>query len=358
MKNWNIYIGLTGMTAGLILSCCTRTGNSPETIIRTARIDTVRLSTVTEQSVYPGKVRAAADVSLSFRVAGTLERLLCAEGDFVSRGTTLAELDARDYRVQLAATEAEYRQVKAEAERIAELYRRQSVAKSDYEKAIYGLEQITAKYDSHKNQLADARLRAPFDGHIREKLRSTGETVAAGMPVLSMLGAGEWQIEISLPVKDYVRREEFDRFEAVISTAPDSTFTLEPLNFSSRGNAAQLYKMRFRIRRPGTVALAAGMSVEVTAYHKTKDENRCEIPLSAMFERNGQPHVWVFTSESEPPQARLVSVGEVRRSGKLVIREGLRQGELIIVAGVHSITGGMRVKPLPAVSQTNIGGLL
>ncbi|MDR1103108.1 MAG: efflux RND transporter periplasmic adaptor subunit [Tannerella sp.] len=342
------------------LACvsCGRMHSDAEPIVRTAKIDTVHLSAVSEKSVYPGQVCANTEVNVSFRIAGAIERIPHAEGTFVRRGTVIAELDARDYRVQLAAVEAEYQQVKAAAERVVELYHRGSATKSDYEKAVYGLEQITAKYDYHKNQLTDTRLTAPFDGYIREKLHKAGETVAAGMPVISMIGAGEWQVEINLPVREYARRNEFERFDAVVSTAPDTPLPLEVIEMAPKGNAAQLYRMRLRIRQSGGVTLAAGMSAEVTVTHRKRAEAMCEIPVSALFERADSPHVWIFTSEEAPLEARPVHVGEVRRDGYLVVTEGLREGERVVTAGVHAIRDGMKVKPLPPVSPTNVGGLL
>ena len=41
-----------------------------------------------------------------------------------------------------------------------------------------------------------------------------------------------------------------------------------------------------------------------------------------------------------------------------MIRDGLNEGERIVVAGVHKLTEGQRVAPLPAPSKTNEGGLL
>lgn len=337
---------------------CGRVRNDAEPIVRTARIDAVRLSTVAEKSVYPGKVCANTEVNMSFRIAGVVERMPCAEGAFVRRGTVIAELDARDWLVQMAAVEAEYQQVKAAAERIIELYHRGSTTKSDYEKAVYGLEQITAKYDHHKNQLADTRLTAPFDGYIREKLYEAGETVAAGMPVISMIGAGEWQVEINLPVQEYARRNDFERFEAIVSTAPDTPLLLEAMEIAPKGSATQLYRMRLRIKRPEGVTLAAGMSAEVIVMHKREEEAVCEIPVSALFERAGSPHVWIFTSEDAPLEARPIRVGEIRRDGYLAVTEGLQEGEQVVTAGVHAVRDGMKVKPLLPSSETNVGGLL
>lgn len=60
----------------------------------------------------------------------------------------LAELDPTDYQVQLDATEAEYRQIKAEAERVIALYQENGTTPNTYDKAVYGLKQITSKYST------------------------------------------------------------------------------------------------------------------------------------------------------------------------------------------------------------------
>ncbi|MDR2475336.1 MAG: efflux RND transporter periplasmic adaptor subunit [Bacteroidales bacterium] len=337
---------------------CGKNGKNSDTIIRTAKIDTVRLSGRVQESVYPGKIKANAEASLSFRIAGSILKIPHNEGVFVRKGTAIAILDSRDYVIQLSATEAEYGQIKATTERVVELYNRGSATKDEYDRAVSGLKQISAKYDYQKNQVADTRLLAPFDGYIKERIHQEGETVGAGMPVIAMIGKGDWQLEINLPVNDYTRRNDFARFEAIVSAEKAATLPLELIEFSPQGNANQLYSATFRIKQTDGVTLAAGMSAEVRVIYKTTEEAVCKIPVSAMFERDGKPHVWIYTSADKPLESRKIKVKEMQYSGDLVVTEGLKDGELILVAGVHSIKEGMKVKPLPPVSVTNVGGLL
>lgn len=342
----------------ILFFSCNRNIKTTAPIIRTAKIDTVRLSGGGQKSVYPGKVKSNAEASLSFRVAGSIANMPHAEGKFVRKGTVIAEMDARDYRIQLSATEAEYNQIKSTAERVIELHKRGSATQSDYEKAVYGLEQITAKYNAHKNQLNDTRLVAPFDGYIQKKLHDVGETVNAGMPVISMIGNKEWQIEINLPVQDYARRNDFKSFEATVSTNPSKKIALELLELAPKGNANQLYKMVFRIKNPNDIALAAGMSAEVSITYNTEQKSVYEIPVSALFEIDGKPHVWIFTSEDIPLKARQIVVSEIKSNGNVVVEQGINDGDMIVSAGVQSITEGMKVKPLLPQSKTNVGGVL
>ena len=150
------------LMSGLItlFGACQRSKVPREVKNVTVKTDTVEAHEGELSIVYPGKVYAASDISLSFRVAGPIIAVLPEEGAFVKKGQLLAEIDPRDYKIQLAATEAEYKQIKGEAERVMELYKRGSIAINDYEKAVYGLKQITAKYEAHKNALRDTRLLA------------------------------------------------------------------------------------------------------------------------------------------------------------------------------------------------------
>jgi RND family efflux transporter MFP subunit len=355
MKNKKMIV--YAVTAIVIFCCCGRKTGEIAPIIYTAKIDTVRLSGGVQKSVYTGTVKSNADASLSFRVAGTISRMPFEEGKFVRKGTVIAELDARDYRIQVSATEAEYNQIKLTAERVMELYKRGSTTQSDYEKAVYGLQQITAKYKAHKNQLKDTRLEAPFDGYIQKKIQQIGETVAAGMPVISMIGSKEWLIEINLSVQDYARKNDFKSFEATLSTNPNIKLSLEPFELSPKGNANQVYGMVFRIKKTDTVVLAAGMSAEVTIF-SSEQKPIYEIPVSAMFEIDGKPHVWIFVSEDTPLKAQAIVVGQMKRNGYIVITQGVKEGDMIVSSGIHAIKEGMKVKPLPAPSKTNTGGLL
>ena len=108
---------------------------------QTVKIDTVISASGQSYLQYPGKVKAAQDISLAFRVSGTIQKIYVKDGARVQAGQLLAELDPTDYQVQLDATEAEYKQIKAEAERVMALYKDNGTTPSANDKAVYGLKQ-------------------------------------------------------------------------------------------------------------------------------------------------------------------------------------------------------------------------
>lgn len=345
------------MTFVFVAGGCRKQTVSTESFV-TVKTDTVKNQNNEFELTYPGKTQALSDASLAFRIAGPIYRIPVEVGQFVRKGSVLAELDPRDYRLQLNATQAEYEKIKAEAERVIELYKRGSATSNDYDKARFGLEQITRKYEAHKNALNDVVLRAPFDGYVQKKYFQVNEMVNAGTPVISFVGKNEIELVIHIPAEDYLRRERFEGFTATSEMYPDRLFPLELIGVAPKANLNQLYEMRLRLKDAEAVKPTPGMSMNVTIGFKPDLNGLVSIPLNAMFESDGKSAVWVYDPAGQTVSKRLIQPVQIKKNGIVIVNGGVRPGEVIVSAGVHSLSEGMRVRVLPQVSKTNVGGLL
>jgi RND family efflux transporter MFP subunit len=315
-------------------------------MLPSVRIDTVKRADGETISRYAGVIRGGDEIGLSFKVAGTIQRVFYPEGAFVKAGALVAQMDQRDYMVQLSATEAEYNEIKSLAGRVSELYEKGSATKNDYEKAKSGLEQITAKYNHHKHQVADTRLLAPQNGYIIRHLYQAGETVAAGMPVVSFAANNGYSIDIDLSLKDYLRKADFKGFTATCVLNPARpepvTFPITLKEIASQANANGLYRAVFIVHPVDTIPLAIGMSVEVNIDCNMTDARLFRVPVSAIFDREGKPHVWIYRNENEGIQSRPVEIKELTIAGDAIVSGGVENGEMVVSAGVHSIQEGMK----------------
>lgn len=349
------YLILTSLV--FLLSGC---GNKQQNkvAIRSVKADTVCVHGLAKSVTFPGKVVASSDINLAFRVGGPILRINAGVGSYVRKGQTLAQIDPRDYEMQLAATEAEYNRIKNETERITSLYEKQSASPNDYDKALYGYKQISAKYEAHKNALADTRLLAPCDGYVQKCLFETGETVSAGMPVISMIGAGTGEVEINIPSSDYIRQDDFDSYYCTVDIYSEKTFPLELTGITRKANINQLYTARFKFIGNEQNMPGPGMSTMVTICYKSEDVQTVSIPLTSVLKSENGAAVWVYNPNNETVSRRLVTLSQILTDGTAVVSAGLTAGEIVISAGVHSIKEGEHVKLLPPVSITNIGGML
>lgn len=329
-----------------------------ESAERTVKVYTVENSGEIKQVSFPGKVKASSDINLAFRVSGPIQKIHVDVGKMVKKGQVLAEIDSRDYAIQLAATEAEYNQVKNESKRIFELFEKGTVTPNDYDKARFGLQQIEAKLNAHRNALKDTRLIAPCNGYIQKRLFEAGETVSAGLPILAMVSAEKGEVEINIPSSDYIRQNDFEHYSCSVDLFPDKLFPLELIGITHKANASQLYTARFRFVGNDKDIPSAGMSTMVNIQYKSQKNQLLEIPLSAVFYTQNQVKVWVYNPENQTISSRPIVIEKIHTNGVVIVSQGLESGEVILSAGVHSVKEGDKVKLLSEVSPTNIGGML
>ncbi len=307
---------------------------------------------------FPGRVKAAQEVNLAFKVSGSLAGFRVPEGASVRQGQVLVELDPRDYQLQLDAVEAEYRQIKAQAKRVMALYADSAATADDYDRARYGLQQIEAKYRNCKNQLADTELRAPFDGYVQRHLLDRGTVIAAGMPVVSIISDGAPEIEINIPGSAYIRRHDFADFEASFDFWPERKIPLTLLSISPKANANQLYTVRLGIASNTDPMPSPGMNTMVEVSFRSSADSRTSIPATALFAEQQQSYVGVLNEADSTVAKRSVQVLGLHSDGTAVIGPQLLAGERIVTAGVHSLYDGEKVAPMAGASPTNVGGLL
>lgn len=343
-----------GVMALLLFSAC---GGKQEAkkVDPTVRVSEAVLADEDGVLQYPGRVVSSSDANLSFRVPGQLKRVCVGEGDRVRAGQLIAELDDTDYRIQLSATRAEYAQVKADAERVMALYKDGGTTASNYDKARYGLEQITAKLDNHKNQLAYTKLYAPRNGFIQRKFFDESETVGAGMPVVALLGDGALEVEVNLPAQMYVRRSQLQKFACTLDVLPGEVLPLQLINILPNANSNQLYTMRLRLT-DATHKVAPGMSAWVKITAAGLRSNRLVVPETALVHEKGKTFVFVY-SRGRVKRAEI-TVHELHTDGTAIITGSLQAGSQVVSSGVHHIQDGDEVKLLEPLSSTNVGGLL
>lgn len=354
MKMNAVRVALLMALGAMAMASCTPRQTSGGKVMY-VKADTVRSSAGSTPFEYPGKVKASDEVNMAFQVAGKLKRIYVGDGETVRKGQLVAELDDRDYRIQLEAVEAEYNNVKADAERVMRLYSEGATTASNYDKARYGLRQIAAKYENCKNQLEDTKIYSPFSGKVYKHYYDAPAVVGAGMPVLCLVSGEALEIEINVPAKEYSSMDRRCRYEACFGFLQDRAVTLRYLGTSPKANANQLYTVRLAIAG-NEAGVAPGMNAMVKVHSGEGQTGGVAVPSSAIFSDNGNSCVWLLSGGVVGK--RQVEVGDLRSDGTMTVLSGVSTGDVIVTAGVHKLVEGQAVEVLPKTASTNVGGLL
>ncbi|WNG48493.1 efflux RND transporter periplasmic adaptor subunit [Archangium minus] len=168
-------------------------------------------------------------VEVSSRFDSRLDKLEVEVGEAVRAGQVLARLDMRSLQQELAAAEASLQGSRAEEQAAALALSEARAKKARYftpralKLGVYSREELdTVRYAEStanarlqaaraqtlqrraqvaelKQNLGEATLVAPFEGVVAAKHVSPGARLAAGQPVLKLLGTGGWKVRFAVP---------------------------------------------------------------------------------------------------------------------------------------------------------------
>ena len=312
----------------------------------------------TQSKSYPGVIEEASLTKVGFKTAGQISRIYVHEGDHVSKGQLIAQLDTKDYQLGLDAAQIQYDQMKSEFERIKQLYDAQSISLNDYEKAEAGLRQLEIQLENKRNTIDYTRLTAPFEGYIMKVNSEEQEMVDAGTPLVSLMDVSSMEVLCDIPVQEY-RAGSTGATYTCTSTVDNKPYALKLLSISPKADGNQLYQMRLTL--PSNIkGLTSGQNVVVCISRSSSADTTRQfftLPLHAIFERNGQKCVWTVQPDSTLHSLTVTST-ELDQQGFAIITNGLSGNENIVRAGASTLQDGEKVKVLPKSESSNIGNLL
>jgi RND family efflux transporter MFP subunit len=312
-------------------------------------------------NVYSGEVRARYENDLAFRVGGKVVARLVDVGARVTRGQVLARLDPQDAqlgvdaaRSQLAALAADHDLAAAEVERYRDLYARKFVSRAvlDARETTFNttkarLEQAKAQVATARNQSAYTTLVAEADGVITAVNLEPGQVVAPGQAVMRFARPEEKEVAINVPESRLAELRDARDIHISVLAAPDRLYRGRIREIAPTADpATRTFGVKITVLEAnGTVRL--GMTANV-ALGESVAAQVITLPLTALTQADGRPAVWVFDPLTSKVNLRPVVVGAYREDG-VVVREGLRPGEIVVTVGVHKLLPDETVR---VVSET------
>ncbi len=345
-----LLVGALTITIG----CGTENNNSG--IVRTVKTAKVTVSKATQTALVSGIVCAGEEHSASFRVAGNIDQILVRPGQTVTKGDLIATLDTRDFENTLMAAESKYKQVKSEVERVTEptnakvlrkRLRKSHFGRKNYRIVIQRRQKPTTRYttqSSHNRHCAIGR----YGGE---------QLVLPGMSIITIVDISHLEVETNISATLFLEQKNFSKFIGLSELFANPT-PLELLYIAPKANSNQLYKMRLNIDDEDILKqLAIGMLLNVKILYEQNKNDEISVPITAIFNENGESFVWVITDDQTHIERRKVTIEGMTEEGQVRITEGLNGTETIVSAGVNLLSDDDEIRILQP-SDTNVGNLL
>jgi multidrug efflux system membrane fusion protein len=312
---------------------------------------------------YPVEVTARYSNTMSFRVAGKLIERTVRLGDSVKQGQVIARLDPLDAQKQAASAKAaldaaEHRLVFArqQLDRDQAQAQQNLIATNQLEQtqdaftaALAGRDQAAAQLVLSRNSLEYNTLVADHDGVITSENADTGQVVAAGQAVYGLAWTGDTDVILDAAESDLGRICVGEAATVTFPALAGRQFDARVREISPAADPqSRTYRVKLTMTEP-TLAVRFGMTGDATLLAVATGEGAAAghptytVPATAIFHKDNNPAVWVVDSNGSTLQLRSVRVGSYTDHSS-VITGGLNDGDVVVLAGVHTVFAGQHVK--------------
>lgn len=292
-----------------------------------------------------GNVEADFNATIYPEATGLVNRILVKEGQDVSKGQVLIELDNTLLLTQIDEAQTSYDLAYTLYEKQKSLWDQKIGSEVDYLRAKNSMEASKSRLKTLKEQVAKTKITAPFSGKVDAIYPKVGEMAMPQMSALRMVNMDKVYIkadvaeryvnsvkpgtiaDVSIDVIDFMEEVPIQRVSEYIN--PDNrTFTVQ-LDLNNKKNSL----------KPNMLA-----SVKIKDY---ESDSTVVLPNRIILQNpQGNDYVFVIEplegGEKGKVVRQLITIGSSYR-GETEILEGLKPGQILVDKGARSVKAGQMV---------------
>ncbi len=294
---------------------------------------------LTDQLEAVGTLRSNESVVLRPEIAGRVTKIHFAEGQPVSAGAPLIDLDSSTYEAELAVARSDLKLALADAERARTLFNQRAGTARAQDEANARLSSAQAAVALAEAQLAKTHIVAPFAGILGLRQVSIGDVIQPGQTLVNLEAIDPLKLDFSVPEMMLSRLAVGQVVEVTVDAIAGRDFTgqvyaINPL-IDERGRSVAL-----RASVPnGDGTLKPGLFARVKLTTEVRDA-AIVVPEQAVVPRNGA--LFVFKVQDGIVRMVEVTLGE-RLVGEVEVLSGIAAGDTIVTAGQQRLRDSSKI---------------
>lgn len=350
--------------SALLLVSCGGGGGRPTFGDNEFPVVTVGTSSASSQATYPASIKGVQDVQISPKIGGFITRINVKEGQTVSAGQVLFEIDNATYQAQVRQAQASVNTAQAACntaklsyENSQKLFENKVIgdfelksATNQYEQAKAGLAQAQAALASAKEQLSFCFVKSPASGVVGTLPFKVGALVGAQNVLTTVSNNSSMEVYFSMTEKDALAMSKsgdgLSQLPAVQLQLADGTIY---------GHEGKVTKMSGVIdQATGTVQLIAvfpnaekllksGGSGAIVIPHD--NNSAIVIPQSCVSEVQDKKFVYTLGKDNKVVYTEI-KVAPQNDGNNYVVTEGLKVGDKYVSNGITKLSDGMVIVPI------------
>jgi len=357
-------IMLFAASAFIVASCGNRGGGRPNFGDNEYPVVEVGTQTAAMQTVYPATIKGVQDVQISPKVGGFITRINVKEGQTVSAGQVLFEIDNVTYQAQVRQAQAAVNTAQTQVNtakltydnskqlfdnKVIGSYELQT-AENTYEQAKAGLAQAEASLANAKESLSFCYVKSPAAGVVGTLPFKVGALVNAANVLTTVSNNSSMEVYFSVNEKDAL---EMSKNGNALEALP--AVKLQLADGSVYGSEGKVTKMS------GVIDAATG-TVQLIAVFPNSDKmlksggsgniiiprdqnNAIVIPQSCVMELQNKKFVYTLGKDNKVVYTEI-TVDPQNDGNTYVVTSGLKVGDKYVTNGIVKLSDQMQIVPI------------
>ena len=351
-----------------ILASCGKSGGRPNFGDNEYPVVEVGMSSAAMQTTYPATIKGVQDVQISPKVGGFIVKINVKEGQTVSAGQVLFEIDNVTYHAQVRQAQAAVNTAQTQVntaqltyENSKKLHENRVIgdyelktSQNTYEQAKAGLAQAEAALTNAKEALSFCYVKSPAAGIVGTLPYKVGALVGAQNVLTTVSNNSSMEVYFSVNEKDALEMSKADGGQnGALAAMP--AVKLQLADGTIYAHEGKVTKMSGVIdQTTGSVQLIAvfpnpdkilksGGSGNIVIPHVNDDA--IVIPQSCVMEVQNKKFVYTV-NDSNKVQYTEITVDPQTDGNNYVVTSGLKKGDKYVTNGVSKLTDKAEIVPI------------
>ena len=312
--------------------------------------------TIQEVVEETGVIAAASVSTVSAKTNFDIEKVYYQVGDYVKKGNVLLKNDVQSSSAEISSLQAQISGIQAQldlavqnSEQLRILYENDAISKQDYDSAVVQEQELRAQISSLeysiqslRDNVVSNRVEAPMSGIITEWYVSEGDTAIMGSNLVEISDMESVYLKANLMAEDAGKIEIGD--QVVFLDYSDLSGTVKKISpkvkeeLSDLGIVQKRVEVHIEVENVTNNLLGESFDIKIIV---EEAKEAISIPKKAVFSINEKDYVYVV--DSGQAEQKEVIVG-LKGATYYEIKEGLSEGEVVIISPSEDIKNGSRVE--------------
>ena len=308
-------------------------------------LDSVRNNSISEDVTFQGSVDADKTIMLGPEAQGVIKAIYVKEGQYVSRGKTIAVLDSEILRQNVKEIEKSLELAEYMLQKQQNLKDQGIGTEASFVQAKNQVESLQSRLSTLRTQASKYNVTAPFSGYVDKIFTKLGEMASPSMPIIRLVNIDKIVVKAEVS-EAYLK--DIKAGDKVSINFPSINKNIENAKITSIGKFINPTNRTFPIQvelRNRDKSIIPNLLAEVTVEKDFTQEAILVPSSSVLTDSEGNKYAYVY--EGGKVIKRKVEVIYVKGDYTQISAESeVKTGDVIVAKGANGIADGQKVTEL------------